>query len=228
MANHLWSQSNIQLNEKTLNKMLQFAEMKTVPAKTVLFTFGDPGTQLFYIFEGRLNATVKSEDREYTLSSIGPKEFVGEIAFFKDHHQRTSELKTLEVCDYAVWNIEKLKNLLKEELIEEAPDFIFLLGHLLALRWLKVSKQASSMALYEAPTRIWMTLLELTRHKDAMTHPKGMQIKVSRQDLAKSVGCSREMAGRIIKQFVKEGRMEARGKAMVIFEDHIPSFRPAA
>lgn len=227
MENHKSLNSSEELEGKILEKLLKFAEFKSIPGKTIVFSPGDEGEYLYYVIRGKLSATVRQEEREYTLSTINEKEFFGEIAFFRENHTRTSELKSVEPCEFAMWKIDYFKELLQQDFKEESAKITFELGRVLALRWLKMSRQASSMALFEAPIRIWMTILEMAKQKDAMTHPKGMQIKVSRQDLAKLVGCSREMAGRIVKQFVKEGRMEAKGKAMVIYHEHLPEPRPS-
>jgi CRP/FNR family cyclic AMP-dependent transcriptional regulator len=64
--------------------------------------------------------------------------------------------------------------------------------------------------------RIAHTLLDLCREPDAMTHPDGMQIKVTRQELGKIVGCSREMAGRALKSLEQEGLVAVFGKTMVV------------
>jgi CRP/FNR family cyclic AMP-dependent transcriptional regulator len=50
-----------------------------------------------------------------------------------------------------------------------------------------------------------------------MTHPDGMQIKITRQELAKIVGCSREMAGRVLKTLEQDGLVSVAGKTMVVF-----------
>jgi DeoR/GlpR family transcriptional regulator of sugar metabolism len=50
-----------------------------------------------------------------------------------------------------------------------------------------------------------------------MTHPEGMQIKVSRQELSRLVGCSREMAGRVLKVLEEQGLLRATGKTIVVF-----------
>jgi CRP/FNR family cyclic AMP-dependent transcriptional regulator len=50
-----------------------------------------------------------------------------------------------------------------------------------------------------------------------MTHPEGMQIKVSRQELSRLVGCSREMAGRVLKVLEDQGLLRATGKTIVVF-----------
>jgi CRP/FNR family cyclic AMP-dependent transcriptional regulator len=50
-----------------------------------------------------------------------------------------------------------------------------------------------------------------------MTHPEGMQIKVSRQELSRLVGCSREMAGRVLKVLEEQGLLRATGKTIVVY-----------
>jgi CRP/FNR family cyclic AMP-dependent transcriptional regulator len=51
-----------------------------------------------------------------------------------------------------------------------------------------------------------------------MTHPDGMQIKVTRQELGRIVGCSREMAGRVLKTLEDDGLLTASGKTIVVFD----------
>jgi CRP/FNR family cyclic AMP-dependent transcriptional regulator len=59
--------------------------------------------------------------------------------------------------------------------------------------------------------------MDLCNEPDAMTHPDGMQIKVSRQELSRLVGCSREMAGRVLKVLEEQGLVSANGKTIVVF-----------
>jgi CRP/FNR family cyclic AMP-dependent transcriptional regulator len=44
-----------------------------------------------------------------------------------------------------------------------------------------------------------------------------MQIKVSRQELSRLVGCSREMAGRVLKVLEDQGLVSASGKTIVVY-----------
>jgi CRP/FNR family transcriptional regulator, cyclic AMP receptor protein len=59
--------------------------------------------------------------------------------------------------------------------------------------------------------------MDLCNEPDAMTHPEGMQIKVSRQELSRLIGCSREMAGRVLKVLEEQGLLRATGKTIVVF-----------
>ncbi|MNH24769.1 Cyclic AMP receptor-like protein [compost metagenome] len=50
-----------------------------------------------------------------------------------------------------------------------------------------------------------------------MTHPDGMQIKITRQEIGRIVGCSREMVGRVLKDLEERSLVHVKGKTMVVF-----------
>ena len=50
-----------------------------------------------------------------------------------------------------------------------------------------------------------------------MTHPDGMQIKITRQEIGRLVGCSREMVGRVLKDLDERDLVSVSGKTMVVF-----------
>ena len=60
--------------------------------------------------------------------------------------------------------------------------------------------------------RIAQTLMNLAKQPEAMTHPDGMQIKITRQEIGQMVGCSRETVGRIIKMLEDQNLIHAHGK----------------
>ena len=55
-------------------------------------------------------------------------------------------------------------------------------------------------------------MLDLHKEPDAMTHPDSMQIRVTRQELGRVVGCSREMVGRIVKTLEERTCSESAAK----------------
>ena len=65
--------------------------------------------------------------------------------------------------------------------------------------------------------RVVRTMLDLCDQPDAMTHLDGMQIRVTRQELARLVGCSREMVGKVLKDMEEQKHVAATGKNIVVF-----------
>ena len=45
----------------------------------------------------------------------------------------------------------------------------------------------------------------------------GMQIKVTRQEIGRIVGCSREMVGRVLKNLEEQKLIQVKGKTMVVY-----------
>jgi CRP/FNR family cyclic AMP-dependent transcriptional regulator len=97
------------------------------------------------------------------------------------------------------------------------PDILFAIGQQMAERLRHTTRKLSDLAFVDVSGRIAHSLLELCEQPDAMTHPEGMQIKVTRQELGRIVGCSREMAGRVVKSLEGEGLVSAAGKTIVVF-----------
>jgi CRP/FNR family transcriptional regulator, cyclic AMP receptor protein len=87
----------------------------------------------------------------------------------------------------------------------------------MAERLNRTTQKVSDLAFLDVTGRVARTLLELTKQPDAMTHPDGMQIKITRQEIGRIVGCSREMVGRVLKILVDQGLVSVKGKTMVVF-----------
>ncbi len=87
----------------------------------------------------------------------------------------------------------------------------------MAERLRRTTQKVSDLAFLDVTGRVARTLLELTKQPDAMTHPDGMQIKITRQEIGRIVGCSREMVGRVLKTLVEQGLVSVKGKTMVVY-----------
>jgi CRP/FNR family cyclic AMP-dependent transcriptional regulator len=87
----------------------------------------------------------------------------------------------------------------------------------MATRLRNTSRKVSDLAFLDVTGRVARTLLDLCKQPDAMTHPDGMQIKITRQEIGRIVGCSREMVGRVLKSLEEQGLISAKGKTMVVF-----------
>jgi CRP/FNR family cyclic AMP-dependent transcriptional regulator len=73
------------------------------------------------------------------------------------------------------------------------------------------------LAFLDVTGRVARTLLDLCKEPDAMTHPDGMQIKITRQEIGRIVDCSREMVGRVLKDLEERELVSVAGKTMVVF-----------
>ena len=103
------------------------------------------------------------------------------------------------------------------QIAAESPTLLFELATQLASRLDRTNRKLGDLAFVDVTGRVAHAIMDLCNEPDAMTHPEGTQIKVSRQELSRLVGCSREMAGRVLKVLEEQGLLTARGKTMVVF-----------
>jgi len=158
-------------------------------------------------------------DQQLVLGYINAGEFVGEVGLFiVTSTSRHVSFKTRAASEIASISYDKLLQLMNGgDLTAECPKILYTIGLHLAKRLFLVSRKASSLAFVDVTERILRSVFELAQHPEALTHPQGMQIKASRQELARLSGCSREMAGKALKQLEKENKLTAHGKTIVLF-----------
>ena len=87
----------------------------------------------------------------------------------------------------------------------------------MARRLRNTTRKVGDLAFLDVTGRVARTLLDLSKEPDAMTHPDGMQIKITRQEIGRIVGCSREMVGRVLKTLEEQGLVDVSGKTMVVY-----------
>lgn len=198
--------------EQTIERFLENCRHKRFRAKSSIIKEGDPSDDLFYIISG--SVTVLTEDdkgREIVLAYLNPGDFFGEIGLFDDDN-RSAFVRARTNCEIAQMSYNKLKSL--NALF---PDLLLAMASQMAVRLRKTSRKVTDLAFTDVQGRVARTLLDLCKEPDAMTHPDGMQIRITRQELGRIVGCSREMVGRVLKHLEEQHLIAVSGKTMVIF-----------
>jgi CRP/FNR family cyclic AMP-dependent transcriptional regulator len=201
----------------TIERFVAQCHRRKYPSRTDIFNPGDAASTLYYIISGSVSIIAReSDDRELVLGYIGPGEFIGEMGLFVETQQRGVALRTRTACELAEISYERLQALLLAQ-ANDATRLLFSIGAQISQRLLDTSRKAGRLAFLDVSDRIYRTLFDLSREPEAMTHPMGTQLRVSRQELARLVGCSREMAGRVLKKLQLDGKLHARGKTVVVY-----------
>ena len=201
-----------------IERFLGYCHRRRYPPRTEVFRPGDPAGTLYYMVTGSTSIITEEDDgRELVLGYFGTGEFVGEMGLFIESDRREVILRTRVACELAELSYERLYQLFNGPLVADAPKLLWQIGSQLSRRLLDTSRKAGRLAFLDVTDRIVRTLHDLTQEPEAMSHPQGTQIKVSRQELARLVGCSREMAGRVLKKLQADGVLQARGKTLVLY-----------
>jgi len=201
----------------TLEHFLEHTRHKTYDARSMIIHEGDVSKCLYYIIEGSVSVLAENESGdEIILAHLNEGDFFGEAGLFEfDHNEpgkRTACVIARSKCIIAEIGYDQFRGIVNQD-----PAIMFLLTSQIFSRLHKTSQKVRDLVFLDVKGRIAHCLLELSKEPDAMTHPDGMQIKTTRQDIAKMVGCSREMAGRVLKELEDENLISAHGKTIVVF-----------
>ncbi|MDD4913903.1 MAG: cAMP-activated global transcriptional regulator CRP [Methylococcales bacterium] len=201
-----------------LEAFLQHCQFRKYPAKITIIHPDDNKDKLLFVVDGSVSVSIIDEEgRELILSYLNKYDFVGEIGIFKVTEARSASVKTRTRCELAEISYEQFMLLLDGDLREYAVEILTVLGGQLASRLLATNRKSRDLAFMDVTGRVARTLLDLARQPDAMTHPDGMQLHITRQEIGRIVGCSREMAGRVLKDLEDKGVITAHGKTIVVF-----------
>lgn len=197
----------------SIDRFIEHCHRRRYPAKSVIIYAGDQPDALYYIIEGSVSVLIEDEEgHEIVLAYLNAGDFFGEMGLFGEHANRSAWVRTRTQCELAEINYARFR-----QLAEQDPGILFALASQMAARLRNTSRKVGDLAFLDVTGRVARTLLELCKEPDAMTHPDGMQIRVTRQEISRIVGCSREMVGRVLKSLEDQGLISVKGKTMVVF-----------
>lgn len=199
-----------------LDKFLTHCHRRRYTARSTIIYAGDPCDSLFFIVKGSVTILIEDDDgREIIIAYLNKGDFFGEMGLFEKSSkelERSAWVRARTECEIAEISYTQFR-----ELTEQEPDILFALGSQMAERLSNTTRKVRDLAFLDVSGRVARTLLDLCKQPDAMTHPDGMQIKITRQEIARIVGCSREMVGRVLKSLEEQGLADIKGKTMVVF-----------
>ncbi len=196
-----------------IDKFLVHCHRRKYPAKSTIIYAGDESDALYYILSGGVTVVIEDNDgREMVVAYLNEGDFFGEMGLFDKDANRSAWVKAKTECEVAEVSYSKFK-----ELAHEDADIMFALSAQIAGRLRATTRKVGDLAFLDVTGRVARTLLELSKEPDAMTHPDGMQIKVTRLEIGRIVGCSREMVGRVLKSLEEQGLVSVKGKTMVVY-----------
>ena len=196
-----------------VEEFLSHCHRRRYPAKSTIIYAGDQGDTLYYIIKGSVTVVIEddSDGKEMILAYLNPGDYVGEMGLFDQEH-RSAWIRTKTECEVGEISYSKFI-----ELSHKHPEFLFAISKQIAQRLRDTTRKVSDLAFLDVTGRVARTLLDLCKEPDAMTHPDGMQIKITRQEIGRIVGCSREMVGRVLKDLEERELVSVAGKTMVVF-----------
>lgn len=191
---------------------IQQAHKRSFPPKHTIIHAGDTPQSLFLILEGSVSVLLEDEDgREIVLAYLGAGDFFGELCLFPEQKTRTAIVRTRTPTLAAELGYQAFMPFFKYQ-----PEIMLEIAEQLASRLRDTTGRLVDLTFLDVAGRMARTLLKLSRKRDAVPTPRGALIKTSRQELARLVGCSREMAGRVLKKLEEDGMIATQGRSILI------------
>ncbi|QKZ07052.1 MULTISPECIES: cAMP-activated global transcriptional regulator CRP [Pseudomonas] len=201
---------------QNIDKLLAHCQRRRYGAKSNIICAGDRSDTLSYIIKGSVTILIEDEDgREMIIAYLNAGDFFGELGLFDSpghDHERSAWVRAKTECEVAEISYAKFR-----EVALQHPEIMLGLGTQMAQRLRDTTRKVGDLAFFDVTGRVARCLLELCKQPDAMTHPDGMQIKITRQEIGRIVGCSREMVGRVLKDLEERNLVNVKGKTMVVF-----------
>jgi CRP-like cAMP-binding protein len=181
----------------------------------ILVTQGNKSNALYIVLAGRARVVMTdSKGREVILATMRAGDYVGEMSLI-DGEPHSATVVADQQVDALILGRDDFLRCLTEN---SAMSFVVMQELVQRLR--KSSQKISSLALVGVYGRVAMVLLD-----SAAADERGALVireKVSKQDIAKMVGASREMVSRVMKDFEEQGFIQSLQGGMVrVYERRI-------
>jgi CRP/FNR family transcriptional regulator, cyclic AMP receptor protein len=195
-----------------MDDFLSSAHKRKYPRGSTIIYAGEDSDSIYYITRGSVTVLIEDDTgREIIVAYLNEGDFFGEMGMFGEG-ARTAWVKAKTECEVAELSYQKFAELSKKD-----TGMLYQVASQLADRLDKTTKKVGDLAFLDVTGRVARTLLDLCKEPDAMTHPDGMQVKITRQEIGRIAGCSREMVGRVLKTLEDQGLVSVKGKTMVVF-----------
>ena len=209
-----------------LRALAERAEPRRYRKGVVLIQEGDQGDTLYIVLSGKVRAYSQGDnDREITYGVYGAGEYIGEISL--DGGPRSASVMTLEPT---VCVVIPRQTLLVH--IAQYPEFAFELLAKVIRRARSATLSAKQLALNDVYGRLRALLDSLIDAPDdagGLQRPPGsvhaLQAdaalprrvpRLTHQDMANRLGCSREMVSRLMKDLEQGGYVAVEGQDLVL------------
>ncbi len=175
---------------------------------------GKKSNALSIILTGRARVvTTDQRGREVILATLRPGDYVGEMSLIDDEPHSATVRAEIQTDVLVLGRLEFARCL------PENSTMAYAVMRGLVQRLRQADRKIESLALMDVYGRVARALLEFA-NPDAMGNMV-IRDKVSRQDLAKMVGASREMVSRVMKDLEERGFVETRTDGSMLIKERL-------
>jgi CRP/FNR family cyclic AMP-dependent transcriptional regulator len=196
------------LPEVQLQLLTQVLSRKAYPKNSTIIAAGDPTDAMYIVVSGRLKVVMSDKQgQEVILAILNQGEFFGEMGLIAQA-PRSATVTTIEPCELLTITRADFTKCLQGNF-----DLTMNVIRGLVKRLREADKKIGSLALMDVYGRVARLLLEMAETIDGQ---KVITKKLTKRDIAKMIGASREMVSRVMKELQTSGRIEVRAREILL------------
>lgn len=217
--NKLWFLKNIRLfdgiSPSDMQEMEKITRMEEVKKREPLYLTGDPSRNVYLLKRGRVKiANTAPSGKEVTFDILEAGEVFGELDAMEDAPRSTSA----EALDDALICVIPRRDF--DQYLAMHPTVMFKLTKLIGLRLKKIQSRVEDLVFRDVPARLAHLLSELGK-TEGVAGKQGIRLKVklTHQEMANLIGCSRETVSTTMGQLRDQGLIQMDGRTITIVNE---------
>jgi CRP-like cAMP-binding protein len=218
-TNKLWYLKHIRLfdgiSPSEMQEMEKITRMEEVKKRQPLYLPGDPSSNVYLLKKGRVKiANSAPSGKEVTFDILEPGEVFGELEVLEDAPRSTSA----ETLDDTLICVIPRKDF--DQYLAMHPNVTVKLTKLIGLRLRKIQSRVEDLVFRDVPARLAHLLVELSK-SDGVKEATGIRLKakLTHQEMANLIGCSRETVSSTLGQFRDDGLVRLDGRTITILNE---------
>lgn len=196
------------LSESELERLSRVAGRRRVARGAHVVNAGEDAESLLILLTGRAKVTnFDEEGREIILAWLGPGEFFGEMGLI-DGSPRSASVVAVEHCELLTIGKGEFQRCMQDN-FEVAQKLM----RILVRRLRDADRHIESLALLDVYGRVARLLLDMSEEENGK---RLVRKKLSKQDMARMIGASREMVSKVMRDLELGGYIISSGDTIII------------
>lgn len=196
------------------DQLFEGARRRIYRPRDLVVAAGEYSNRLFYLYSGSVSIILNdSEGHEIVLTYLNRGDLFGELGLFDERHRRSALVRARQRSEIATLDYASFQHACTNH-----PDVLYAMLAQMTRRVRETNLKLADLAFRDVAGRIARQLLALCSFEEAEKVPGGARIRITRQELARLVGCTREVASRVVSTLHAQGLVTVNGNHIVVHD----------
>ena len=197
------------LSDHQLVVLFPAIQHRTYMRRSVMLRAGGKADALYVMLAGRARVVIGDAEgrREVTLAVIGPDEFFGEMSLIDDK-PRSANVEAIDQCEVLYISRAAFMTCLKDNF-----EVVMMILRAAVGRLREADQKIASLALMDVHGRVAYLIMDEAREVN-----DNWVVDTGAEEMARTVGASREMVGRVLKEMCDSGLIRRDKRKIIVLD----------